>query len=43
MGEQNQQLIDKLNQIHNQAAPAAEAEAKQEEKTAEEQEKPAEE
>ena len=43
MGEQNQQLIDKLNQIHNPSAPAAEAEAKQEEKTAEEQEKPAEE
>lgn len=43
MGEQNQQLMDKLNQMHNSTAPAAEAEAKQEEKAAEEQEKPAEE
>jgi hypothetical protein len=43
MGEQNQQLMDKLNQMHNSKAPAAEAETKQEEKAAEEQEKPAEE
>ena len=43
LGEQNQQLLDKLNQMHNRTESAAEAEAKQEEKTAEEQEKPAEE